>query len=506
MDNKELLKDETLAEKLIKRGFWLYFFSFLIAPSGYIIKLLISNDLSVQEVGVIYSIIWFVSILTNYNDLWFTESLQYFLPKFWINKNYNKFKTSIFLALWTQTFTAILIAFWLWFGADWLWNNYFHSLFAVDALKVFSLWFIVYNLFSTLENIFKSFQDTFVYKLVEFIRMWWIVLFTIIIFFSHNWNVLTYSIAWFVGAVVWLFVAFLIFLRKYRKILNKWKIEINKETTKQIFSYSIWVIIGSQAWILLSQIDQQMIIYFLGPEQAGYYTAYLSLLTIYSIILWPLFSFLFPITTELAEKKETWKLSMMLNMFLKYFVLFGIYWWIFLFVFWPMIAFVLFWDKFTFSWELLKLWWMFIFLNIIVSILFPILAGLGKIKERVKILWTAAILNFILNICLISYIWVYGAIISTIVWQMIIVTLSFKILKKINIKLSYNRVFFLKNLLLWFVLWWIGYYFISNLQFNRVNSLFLILFSGLVYGMIILWLNYNEVRLFVNEVKKIKWR
>ena len=47
---KEILKDETLSEKFIKKGFWLYLFAFLIAPSGYIIRLLISNDLSVAEV------------------------------------------------------------------------------------------------------------------------------------------------------------------------------------------------------------------------------------------------------------------------------------------------------------------------------------------------------------------------------------------------------------------------------------------------------------------------
>jgi hypothetical protein len=45
-----MFKEETLSEKFIKKGFWLYFFSFLIAPSGYIIKLVISNDLSVEDV------------------------------------------------------------------------------------------------------------------------------------------------------------------------------------------------------------------------------------------------------------------------------------------------------------------------------------------------------------------------------------------------------------------------------------------------------------------------
>jgi O-antigen/teichoic acid export membrane protein len=64
------------------------------------------------------------------------------------------------------------------------------------------------------------------------------------------------------------------------------------------------VIVASQWWILLGSIDQQMIIYFLGPTAAGYYTNYNSLLMIYWIFLGPLFGFLFPITTELIEKKK----------------------------------------------------------------------------------------------------------------------------------------------------------------------------------------------------------
>jgi hypothetical protein len=47
---KELFKDETLAEKLIKKGFWLYLFTFLIAPTGYIIRIILSNNLPVSDV------------------------------------------------------------------------------------------------------------------------------------------------------------------------------------------------------------------------------------------------------------------------------------------------------------------------------------------------------------------------------------------------------------------------------------------------------------------------
>jgi len=67
----DLLEDENLGQKLVKKGFWLYLFSYLIAPAGYLVRLLISNspEVSVSDVGILYTIIGLVNFLNVYNDL-----------------------------------------------------------------------------------------------------------------------------------------------------------------------------------------------------------------------------------------------------------------------------------------------------------------------------------------------------------------------------------------------------------------------------------------------------
>lgn len=112
----DLLQEETLAQKLITKGFWLYLFSYLIAPGGYLIRLMISNapEVSVADLGVLYSIVGLINFLNVYNDLGLTESLQYFLPKFWIKKQFNQIKTAIRLSIGVQIFTAFLIIAGLW--------------------------------------------------------------------------------------------------------------------------------------------------------------------------------------------------------------------------------------------------------------------------------------------------------------------------------------------------------------------------------------------------------
>ena len=64
-----MLQEETLSQKFVKKGFWLYFFTLFIGPLGYITKVILSRDLSVAEVGMIYGVIGFVSLLSVYNDL-----------------------------------------------------------------------------------------------------------------------------------------------------------------------------------------------------------------------------------------------------------------------------------------------------------------------------------------------------------------------------------------------------------------------------------------------------
>ena len=80
--------EETLAQKFVKRGFWLYLFTFLAAPFSYLVRVIISRDLNVHDFGLFYGIISLLTLLSALNDLGATESLNYFLPKYLIKKEY----------------------------------------------------------------------------------------------------------------------------------------------------------------------------------------------------------------------------------------------------------------------------------------------------------------------------------------------------------------------------------------------------------------------------------
>jgi O-antigen/teichoic acid export membrane protein len=82
----------------------------LTAPIGYVVKVLISNTLSVEDVGIFYSVFGLVMLFCSYHDLGLTEALQYYLPKYWIHKEYDNYKTILYVTLFAQILTGTLIA------------------------------------------------------------------------------------------------------------------------------------------------------------------------------------------------------------------------------------------------------------------------------------------------------------------------------------------------------------------------------------------------------------
>jgi len=67
-----------------------------------------------------------------------------------------------------------------------------------------------------------------------------------------------------------------------------------------------------------------MVIYFLGAEAAGYYANFLSLFYIGNILIGPIMSLIFPMVSELIEKKNNNKISILISFFYSYFSIFSL--------------------------------------------------------------------------------------------------------------------------------------------------------------------------------------
>ncbi len=505
--NWELLTDQPLGQKLIKKGFWLYFFTILIAPTGYFIRVIVSNSVSVADVGLIYSIMWLMWILSAYHDLGLTEALQYHLPKYRIQKKYNAFKTSVLFTFIVQTITGILIALLLFYGADFLANNYFGDPQSANIIKIFCLYFLGINFFNMFHSIYIAFQDVVNYKIVEAVKSYATLWFTIAFFWLEILNITNFTWAWIIWLWISLIVSGFIFRKKYWYTLKKWEIQIETTLIKKQVKYAFWIFIWINVIYLLSQIDQQFVIYFLWAEMAWYYANYLSLILSFSVITTPLLGYLFPLTTELIEKKEDQKLKELKNILYKYF-------WVFalsvsgLFIsLGTEISTILFGQKFIYSGQLLIYSAWFLIFYVLFNINLTLLAGMGKVKQRAKIIWITLLANILLNLIFIhiwGIVWVIAA--TMISWIMLFVMSSRLVNKKWDIQ--FDRWYLIKN---WIIIVWL-----ATIIFVYKNNLFVLedvyrysnlLYLGLIsvgYYVCIMGVNYKNILLLKNEIRKFK--
>ncbi len=499
---------KTLSEKFLKKGFWLYLFSFIIAPIWYIIKIIISSEISVSEMWILYWVVSLIILVSAYNDFWMSESVKYFLPKFVTEKRYDKVKTILTFAFLAQMITGISIALFFFFWADFLAEAYFKSLEARKVLKIFAFYFLWINIFQVLSIFFMAVQNTFANKISEFIRMIFILICVLWVYFLDLWNLENYSYTWIIWLYIWIiFTVGLFYFKYYKKYLKNEKILRNKTLFKEIFSYALFVFIWVQAGTILSQIDMQMIILLLWTKDAWYYTNYLSIITIPFMLIWPIFAFLLPVFSELYSKWEIEKIKITKQIFIKVFLAVWLMFNIFFFIFSEKIAFILFWEKYLTSGVILQYSILFLVFNFLLQINFHIMAGIWKVKERVKILSIAIIFNTILNFIFIEWIWVVWAALATAFgWILIFVLSEIKLWKKYRVIFDFKS--FIKNIIwlwawaIWFYYFWIPFF--ENL--GRIESFGLLFLFSVIWFWYFIGINYSMFKSFILEIKKLKWK
>lgn len=494
----------TLAQKFLKKGFWLYLFSFIIGPIWFVIKQIISNEVSISDFWILYWVISLITLVTAYNDLWLTDSLNYFIPKFITEKRYDKVKTILVYALIAQMSTGISIALFFFFWSDFIAEHYFKTEIASSVLKIFAFFFLWINIFEIIHTFMIVVQNTLYNKLIELIRMLFSLFSVLFIYFSDLSSLVNYSYTWIFWLYIWIIFALVIFIKKYYLLyLQKEKILWDKQLFKTIFKYSVTILVAMQAWVILSQMDMLIITYLLWNADAGYYSIYLSVISIPFMIIWPIFPLLYPMFSEMHSKWEISKINLIKSIFQKNFLVLSISFSILFFVFSEVLINILFWDSFLKSWNILKYSIPFLAFNFLLQMNFYIMASIWKVKERVKIIFIAVIFNFITNLIFINLLWVAGSALATGMWWILIWGLSEYYLWK-EYKINFDFKYILVNIVILWSLWIFAYFYLIPLfiWLTRLNALFLFCFISAIYFSIFALVNYTEFRFFILEIKK----
>lgn len=496
---------DSLAEKFLKKWFWLYLFSFIIAPTWYLIKIILSGDISVSEMWILYWVMSLMLLVTAFNDFWMTESLHKFIPDFITQKDYNKVKSALFYAFMIQMITGIVIFFLFYFWAWWVAEHFFKEWSAMNVIQIFAFFFLWYNFFQVLNTFFLAVQNTFVQKFTEFCRRLFVLGFVFVIYVFDLGDIELYSWAWVLWLYLWVILSIVWFYKKYYlPYLKESKIIYNKELFFTLLKYGFFVFLWAQVSTIVSQIDMQMIIYLLGTQDAWYYSNYLSLIWIPFVVIGPIFSFIFPVFSEMYAKKQKDKILLIKKILQKNFISIGLAFNILFFVFATTISVILFGEKFLQSGVILQYSILFLIFNFLLQINFSVLAAIWLVKWRLYIMVVALIFNAIMNVILIKMFWVVWSALATWLGWVLIWAATEIVLKWYRI--PFDFLYIIKNLIFLSFLWmWLHFYILPLFtHLNRIESFFFLWIISLIYFWLFLLFNKNEFKYFFDEVKRLR--
>ncbi len=384
---------EPLGRKLVRKGFWLYFFMLLNAPTGYLVRVMAARDLSVAEFGVLYGVVSLLTFLATFSDLGFSESLNYFLPKRVIAGDRRGAARLAFYAFCVQAAGSLAIGAATFALAPWIASDFFKDAAAAEALRAFGAFIVFYGLQHVPVAAFNAVQDVKASKGADLFRMVLLVAFTAFLLFGGAGSVGAYAWAWTVSMAVGAAFSWILALRRIARFFDRSGLSWDRADFLALFHYSFWSVLAANVGTLLSQLDTIFVILLLGNEANGHYSNYLSLMNIPFVAISPMMGFLFPVFSELHARGDRAKMSRLKALGYRHLSVAGLYFGALFVAAGPAMARILFGEKFVHSGDVTAWSGPFLAFNLLLQLNFQLIAGTGRARVRMAILAAGLGLN-----------------------------------------------------------------------------------------------------------------
>lgn len=477
-------KPQTLTEKVIKGSSTVLLFTFLGTPIGYLIRVLYSNSLSIEMFGLFYAALAFFTLLATYLDLGLGYSMAYFIPKF-NKKNDQKSIANIFqyyqLIQISLTLLTSLIIF---LNAHFLVNEYFKSEFSLKIIYIFCFYLVANSFFSALNMLFIGLQKEILYSSMQFIRLFLIFFFSVLLWFFHFSNLYLYAFAWTASNLIVVIFFYFIALKKYSFVLHgfTW----NSSLMKSMASYGLPTLFTASLYIFITSIDSIFLTFFRGVREVGIYNIIYPLATLSGLVLSPVNTMVLPLVSHLMEDEDH-KISMFIHSILRLVPFMTLYFGLFMALFPSSIVGTLFGRKWVGLVELplivFSIGYVFAPLS---NLLITVLSGMGKVKERLRISTIIVVFSLVVNLIFIPTFGVLGAAIAnTLVYLLSVVLFTRSISKTFVLNYSYN--FYLK-LAIFSLIIFVGVRYLGIAPVGWIQ----IGLSGIIYTAVFILFGYTQ--------------
>jgi len=495
---------ESYTKFAVKGATTVLIISLVAAFLGYIVRVILARNLTLEDFGLFYAIFAFLGLIGIFKSLGFDKALVKFIPEFMHKKEYNFLKSSIIYVVIIQIITNSIIIIAVFLLSNFLAVNYFQNAQAGVILRLMAIAFFIDSFMQILKTSFQGFKKMLYFSGIDLVRMLLIIIF-ILIGLKLNYGILSPVYAYVITPFVLTIIFSIILVKKVFPEFFASKFSINKKLLRKISHYSIFILATTVGGTVLGYTDIVMLTYFSGLTAVALYSVALPTTRVLLYFPRAIAGVLLPVTSELWSKQKIGVLREGMEALYKYSFIIIVPLVFMIFSFADLILNILFGTNFLEATNTMKILSIGMIFATLTGISINFFSGIGKPQITSLMVYTAAVFNFISNLILIPILGIIGAAITTTLSHFIMMLIGLMKIKKF-ITIRFPVKIWIKTLIagILFVL------IISILKKVIVLNVWLetfiiLIISGIIYLILLFLLkviNFKELKeLYIRIVK-----
>jgi O-antigen/teichoic acid export membrane protein len=482
------------SRKLFIDSLFVFSFSILATFLGYLIRVVLSKKLSLEEFGLFYAVFTFIVFFNIFRDFGLSQTLAKFIPDFLVKKQYSKLKSAIYISLIFNLISSIIFVLVLLLLSKFLALNYFRNYAALPLIYYFCVYFIFASLYDVLTVCFLGFQSNKLYSL----KLFFVNLFVFLGIIVFDKGITTPALSYMIAVIIGTIIAGIVLFRKFDFL--KHPFVFDKKLVILMFSFAFALLLTMFGNQVIYYIDTLILTYFVPLSDVGIYNVILPSANLFFLIGSSIGLVLLPLISELISRKDKKYISFILRLIYKYVYLLSFPLIILVFVFSEFFIRLMFGVNFLPGAKAFRILIVGAFFFTLAIINIKSLVGIGKPKIIAKIILSVALFNFLFNLIIIPYLGIVGAALTTSISYFLMLILSSYYLSKI-IKIMWPVRDWFKTFAANFIFLLI-LYIVRDKLFNA--SIYLKLTVGLLLSFLIYFLLLIFFRVIsFKEIKKI---
>ena len=163
----------------------IFVISIIAAFLGYLVRLILAKNLTLEEFGLFYAVFAFLGMLGVFKSFGFDKALAKFIPEFLHKKRKDHIKSSIIYVSIIQLITNSIIIAAIYFLSNFLAVHFFNSSQASTVLRLMAIAFFIDSFVLVLKFSFQGFKKMLFFSGIDLVRMLLLVIIIFIGFRAH---------------------------------------------------------------------------------------------------------------------------------------------------------------------------------------------------------------------------------------------------------------------------------------------------------------------------------